>query len=126
MCARTIASRSFTTRELSKNVVSPAFASTCGTPSTENSYSSGFPMRIGESTSVSSSGAQYVCGAVVFGVGRTAGSSALIERVHPEAGTIDTSCGRLGSAARVRNVGAPFTKAKSDSIQLVRTDISRP
>jgi hypothetical protein len=38
-----------------------------------------------------------------------------------------TTWGRVvPRSANVRNVGAPFRSAKRDSIQLVRTDISRP
>ena len=67
-------------------------------------------------------------------VSRTCDSSAVTDRVHPSAGTIVTSCGRaespapsdVGGPASVRNVGAPFRNANPDSIQLVRTDISRP
>jgi hypothetical protein len=53
-------------------------------------------------------------------------SSAVTDRFHPSDGTMVTSCGRAESPARVRNVAAPFRNANPDSIQLVRTDISRP
>ena len=50
----------------------------------------------------------------------------VIAFVQPSASAIDTSCGRGPLSASVMKVGAPLMSAKADSIQFVRTLISRP
>ena len=75
---------------------------------------------IGESTSVSKSAARKLCGRPSGAAGR-----AVTVSLHPAAGSTRTSWGRGADPARVRNVGAPFSIAKSASTQFVRTLISR-
>jgi hypothetical protein len=50
----------------------------------------------------------------------------MMRPLQPEGSSMSTSCGTDMSSGAVMNVGAPFIKAKSRSIQFVRTDISRP
>jgi hypothetical protein len=74
---------------------------------------------IGESTSVSKSGATYVFGALPSG-------SPVIDRFQSAGIEMVTSCGRATFvSARVMNVGAPFSMANAASTQLLRTPISR-